>query len=193
MLKICEECGYEYSSHAKICPKCGCPNFHISKEGYLKYKKSKQEDEIGSSIACIVLCIIFYFIITRWFGLKIKIAAFMISAIFASLITSMGIGIIGACVVLMLLSYFFTEVLHLPESVSDFTFILFCMFPLYYMFVRPIRKIMQIRKTDEEIGKVHFEDVIDSNEEILSHPRTVNENTQQVDEEAIDAEFTEHE
>lgn len=190
MLKICEECGYKYSSKAEICPKCGCPNSHLIKQIQLEAIKENDKDEIAKSIFCIFLFVVLSAALYWWFD-QPWIVSIFIGALFAGVMSAAGVGIIGATVLILLLCYVTEEVLHLPREISDLLFYVFAIFPFYFAIIRPIFKIRHIMKTNKEIAKVHTEDVLKSNEEFYQTARPVNENTPFIAKDAIDVEYEE--
>lgn len=158
MLKRCEECGYEYSSYAEKCPRCYYPNRHVLHHMDLEYAKDEAKFSIFKSLISIVLFFIFTYLLKKYGGLSPVVATF-IAAIFSSIMTATGAGIILTLIIIMGLGYFFSEVVHLPNFLEELSVYIFVLFPIYYMVVRPIWKIISILKINHKINKVHTDDV----------------------------------
>lgn len=173
MLQKCQECGKEYSSLAKSCPNCACPNLHYleMKSAYRgqKEKKNAAAAEISESLFQMRLSLTLLIVTIALTVLMMQVGIapanvesqsfieFMFNPQdWISFYTSFFIVFYLAICILFcgrLIGGIFAFILlmisvswlgsMLPQFLQGVTMIGFILFPLYLMFVRPL--IMLIR------------------------------------------------
>ena len=189
MIKICEECGTEYSSYSLCCPKCGCPNLHVKKSMDLSRKREEAEQAIGDSLSNIFFCVVIFLVLNKLFHQPVELSLFM-AAILSTIMTIFKVNVIVAFILLIVLC--FIMVSGVPKWIQDLAEYSLFLIPAYTMFVRPVLKVIKIRNIEKKKIKVHQEDVEQSNWEYVSQPHEEAKSPCILDKQnAIDVDFNE--
>ena len=178
MLKRCEECGYPYSSLAEKCPRCACPNPHLSKTKNLISRQEKEKDEISKSFLCFIVFLGLTWAVHTWGHLSWPLS-FWIAGLASCLLVSPGSGTFIILLVISVCGFFFID--HMPAFFDEVTFYLVPGIVIYYMLIRPFIKIYRIRQNEQEIIRTHT-NTNPHTSESYAHPEA---------EDAIDVEYTE--
>lgn len=165
MLKRCEECGNYYSSLADVCPKCGCPNSHMIKQGVLEASQDYEEYKLTLSIIGFVVAVVI-----TYFMRKFELGSFSICLLMGTCIGGV-VALFGQkvfksiimFVVFVLFMNWLCDLLHLPVAVADGTFYIAFAVLGYAVYIRPFVNIYRYVKYQKDIDKVHTDDVINSN------------------------------
>lgn len=177
-LRVCPDCGKEYSTLAKICPNCGRPNEEfLENAGSRLHKQMKREScEAGASLAkmeliqsvatlvfALVVCYICIEIGGGHEGIEditdvLRVYLVPTNAIFYMLIFfRMGYGIITSFLGWILLTFgtvFLCE--HLPNFLAIIVMGIWVLIPIYSLFVRPFVKLFSLTKNT--LGKKTVKD-----------------------------------
>lgn len=167
-LRVCPDCGKNYSTLAKICPNCGRPNeqFLETAGSWLQKQTKRETCETGAHIAKIELIqsvvtlvfalIICYVCIEIGGGHKgieditdvIRVYLVPTNAIFYMLIFfRMGYGILASFLGWVLLTFgtvFLCE--HLPNFLAIIVMGIWVLIPIYSLFIRPFVKLFSFTK-----------------------------------------------
>lgn len=151
-LKSCEECGFIYSTHAKQCPQCGCPNPNILKMEELIESEFSEKQKIERSFGVMIIT----FIIMTFIYLETDSGIFfsyLTASVIGFIIAGIGTGILGFAVFVGLmslgLSYVCTK-LTVPESIQNLIGLIVLFYPSYYIFVRPLLAFVKLFKNRQK-------------------------------------------
>ena len=151
MVRVCEECGYEYSSYSECCPRCGCPNVSLLNAQYYQENCNALYASFDQSIRCLYLTVILTGILylLKFDGM---INCMIISGILASVASFFSWGLLKSGIFIVVSMFF--AALNIPEFIMATIVFTLMFMPVYMLVVRPIIIVCKIRNMKKKMQTI---------------------------------------
>ena len=151
MIRVCEECGYEYSSYSEYCPRCGCPNVSLLNDRYYQENCDALYASFDQSFRCLYLTVILTGIL---YLLKFDgvINCMIVSGILASVASFFSWGLLKSGIFIAASMFF--AALNIPEFIMVTIVFTLMFMPIYMLLVRPVIIVCKIRNVKKKMQTI---------------------------------------
>ena len=148
MLKICSGCGFAYSNSEEACPQCGRLNEEKEKGSTQQQVHIIKDGAENQLIGSTIVAVLGFVIPTIAFGMKSANFLILMFVLWVYYLTKKNnyvygfIGAVASCVLGIFGIGILFELMHLGTSLQNFLVVLIGLYPIYKLFVVPIRTII---------------------------------------------------